>query len=333
MLSLVAVLLLPACDWLADRQQPKLEEVRPVPAYTDNKTPEYIFSSTVEGSIVYEGACQSGITTARRGVNLIEWDELQYGSYDDCVIIVESESGRVSQPLQVSPFSVVQVRRQPVVDTGLTEPLQLGVRGEPVIDDQQARRGRFTRLGSEGDALTIQNTQWRDDGNESNGSQWSCVKDRATGLTWEVKTVDGGLRDSAWTYTWFNPDPMRNGGVSGIPAMTDNCYRGRLCNTLRYMELVNSRGLCGYHDWRIPNSEELLSIVARDRVQPAIDTEQFPQAIESWYWQALSVASDSRYAWAVNFVNGSENAFAKGLEGHIRLVRGEVLGEPGGDDE
>ena len=33
---------------------------------------------------------------------------------------------------------------------------------------------------------------------------WDCVRDNVTGLIWEIKTNDGGLRDWDWTYTWCN---------------------------------------------------------------------------------------------------------------------------------
>jgi hypothetical protein len=30
------------------------------------------------------------------------------------------------------------------------------------------------------------------------------VRDNVTGLVWEVKTADGGLRDQKWSYTWYD---------------------------------------------------------------------------------------------------------------------------------
>ena len=42
---------------------------------------------------------------------------------------------------------------------------------------------------------------------------WACVKDNATGLIWEEKTNDQGLRDKEWTYTWHDSDANNNGGL------------------------------------------------------------------------------------------------------------------------
>lgn len=36
-------------------------------------------------------------------------------------------------------------------------------------------------------------------------TDWACLKDTKTGLIWEVKTDDGGLRDKDWLYSWYDP--------------------------------------------------------------------------------------------------------------------------------
>ena len=62
----------------------------------------------------------------------------------------------------------------------------------------------FTKLDANGKALA------------ASAATWSCVRDNVTGLIWEAKTDDGGLRDKDWTYTWYNPDPATNGGSAGL---------------------------------------------------------------------------------------------------------------------
>jgi hypothetical protein len=52
----------------------------------------------------------------------------------------------------------------------------------------------FTKLDANGSDLP------------ASATDWSCVRDNVTGLIWEVKTDDGGLRDQDWKYTWYNPD-------------------------------------------------------------------------------------------------------------------------------
>jgi hypothetical protein len=42
-------------------------------------------------------------------------------------------------------------------------------------------------------------------------TDWACTKDNKTGLIWEVKTNDRGLRDTWKRYFWYNPDGTTNG--------------------------------------------------------------------------------------------------------------------------
>jgi len=56
----------------------------------------------------------------------------------------------------------------------------------------------FTKLDSDGSVLP------------ANAVNRSCVRDNVTGLVWEVKSNDGGLRDRSWTYSWYNPDVSTN---------------------------------------------------------------------------------------------------------------------------
>ena len=62
----------------------------------------------------------------------------------------------------------------------------------------------YTKLDASGNALP------------ASAATWVCVKDNITGLTWEIKTADGGLRYKAWTYT--NYDDNRSGDASEFAA-------------------------------------------------------------------------------------------------------------------
>jgi len=66
----------------------------------------------------------------------------------------------------------------------------------------------FTKLDAGGNPLP------------ASASAWDCVHDNVTGLVWEIKTDDNGLRDKDWEYTWYNADPATNGGDAGTMAAT-----------------------------------------------------------------------------------------------------------------
>ena len=172
----------------------------------------------------------------------------------------------------------------------------------------------FTKLDSNGNALA------------ANAATWSCVRDNNTGLIWEVKTDDGGLRDKDNWYSWYNPDPATNGGYAGNQG-GGICSGGINCNTSGFVTAVNSAGLCGASDWRLPTRDELTNIVDNSKAYPGptIDSDYFPNTISSYltkYWSSSSLASQDTSAWVVNFSEGRGTTSGKDPSNYLRLVRG-----------
>lgn len=178
----------------------------------------------------------------------------------------------------------------------------------------------FTKIAANGNALALQNTPWDADGSEAEGSQWSCVRDNVTGLIWEVKTQDGGLHDQSNTYSWFEPDSTSNGGEDGT--LNGGSCLGSDCDTHAYVMAVNSNGLCGANDWRLPTRFELLGLLHNGRVNPSIDIDFFPNTpTGSYWWTSSSYAGYSSYAWGIAFYYGYPNFRYKHYGYHVRLVR------------
>lgn len=74
--------------------------------------------------------------------------------------------------------------------------------------------------------------------------------------------------------------------------------------------------------WRLPNINELLSIVERCRWSPAVNQQVFPGTPSSRrFWSASPVAGTSDLAWLVFFHNGSDDWYNKGHSNRVRLVR------------
>jgi hypothetical protein len=171
----------------------------------------------------------------------------------------------------------------------------------------------------------------------SGANDWACTKDNKTGLTWEVKTDDGGLRDKDWYYSWYKPSGD-NGGSAGYTDTTHeapNCSTKDNCNTDAFTNAVNTKGLCGKKDWRMPTVDELMMLVKcsdgkydtdgsctnSDSVaQPTINSTYFPNTLY-WYWSSSPSAYGSSYAWVVYFDNGSSDYTPKSYSYFVRLVR------------
>lgn len=68
--------------------------------------------------------------------------------------------------------------------------------------------------------------------------------------------------------------------------------------------------LDGLADWRLPNINELKSIVNRDNGPPAIVTG-FVNTSTADYWSSTSVKDDKSWAWFIVFGFGNEAALPK----------------------
>ncbi|MFI3122710.1 MAG: DUF1566 domain-containing protein [Methylococcales bacterium] len=156
----------------------------------------------------------------------------------------------------------------------------------------------------------------------TNPTDWACTKDNNTGLIWEIKTNNGGLRDKDWTYSWYEPDANKNGGFEGSQGTSSNCEKSE-CNTYAYANAVNTQGLCGVNDWRMPTKNELLDIVKSDTITLLkIDINYFPNTQESDFWSSSPLADIRFYAWSIDFNSGYTGTNDKKYGEYVRLVRG-----------
>ncbi|MCH8533211.1 MAG: DUF1566 domain-containing protein [Saccharospirillum sp.] len=168
----------------------------------------------------------------------------------------------------------------------------------------------FTKLDADGNPLA-------DQGADYATTPWDCVRDNHTGLIWEVKTTDGGLRDKDNTYTWYNSTGINDGGIPGVA-----CPDETNCDTEKFAAAVNGAGLCGAHDWRLPTRLEYLSITHSGRSEPAIDTDWFPNTPPlGLYSTSSTVPSAPSGLWMVYSLDGRVNEVWKGSDLNVRLVR------------
>lgn len=153
---------------------------------------------------------------------------------------------------------------------------------------------------------------------------WSCVADRHSGLSWEMKTTQAGLRNKHNTYTWYNPDKLSNGGDAGTP--NGGKCSGSACDTTAYIAALNAQGLCGFHDWRLPTQKEL-STLNDPRITypgPTVDTRFFPETQAAPYWTGTAYSAHYAGAWVWSFDYGYDRVDWKKHPHYLRLVRGAL---------
>lgn len=137
---------------------------------------------------------------------------------------------------------------------------------------------------------------------------WGCTQDKVTGLIWEVKTADGGLRN--WDRAYTNFGDGGQGDASELVAQ------------------VNAQGLCGATDWTLPTVRELQSLVQHGVADPGptIDLKWFPNTAggdnNSMYWTRDGSMIDTSHAWLIKFNRGEAVVSnPRYYKNRVRLVR------------
>jgi len=76
-----------------------------------------------------------------------------------------------------------------------------------------------------------------------------------------------------------------------------------------------------HQDWRLPNIEELKTIVVSTKSTVMIDPIAFPDTKPSLYWSSTTFESNPHNAMIVDFSNGESYSEEKGFNNYVRCVR------------
>ncbi len=181
--------------------------------------------------------------------------------------------------------------------------------------------------------------------------QWGCVQDKSTGLYWEVKTEDGGVRDYRKTYRWGDTKVSNvaygekvdkfNQREAHPSIFTVNKKRGKVYTD--WNDLVaqaNKEKLCGFSSWRVPSIFELHTISSYHSTglgsnaptwkegdmffDSYLDPNFFPTVKKDndglFYWSSTQILDNVYYSWGLIFDKGTDMFGYRVYEFPVRLV-------------
>lgn len=155
---------------------------------------------------------------------------------------------------------------------------------------------RFKKLDAAGDVLAADlQVLTRDE------SDWSCVTDTSSDLTWQVLQANG---DFAFDSTYYWGDRTLN-HRDYMPA---SCALDKSCNTDNLVEIANEQKLCGKTDWRMPTRNEWKTVLTTEM----LNNEKRQSPIDRFFFPYLDANYDEAY-WTNHFtvyLNGHD-----GLDG------------------
>ncbi len=147
----------------------------------------------------------------------------------------------------------------------------------------------FTKLGKGGKRIS-DSSAWEDG--------LRLVQDNNTGLVWEVKSPKkGDLNYCEDRYSWKKAQAQ-------------------------YIKELNRKKYGGFSDWRLPDKDELRSIIDYGKTNPAVDTWYFPNTKSDLYWTAVPYNMQQPFIWGIFFGLGSGICYAPSSERYARAVRG-----------
>jgi hypothetical protein len=150
----------------------------------------------------------------------------------------------------------------------------------------------------------------RDDGYYEKGTPTSG--DRYTyGFTYGTGAEEGTVTDNGTGLMWIT-DPSAISSPDFNLTMTWEAAITN-CEVLVY---------AGHSDWRLPNINELITIVNWGAISPAMYIGYFANTTFDYYWSSTTCASDTNSAWRVYFGVADVLGVSKTASYHVRPVRG-----------
>lgn len=139
-----------------------------------------------------------------------------------------------------------------------------------------------------------------------------CVRGKVSPPSFYVDNNDGTVTDENTGLMW-----MRGTGDVNEDGSLTSADQVAWSSALAFCE---SLSYAGHGDWRLPDVNELQSLVKIDGYSPAIDPI-FSCRSDDWYKSSSPYAGYSDYTWRVHFNYGVMSIYKKDEKDYVRCVR------------
>ena len=129
------------------------------------------------------------------------------------------------------------------------------------------------------------------------------------------QTITDNLTGLIWTQNGNAPGP------AGCSPKVDKTWQ----QALDYVTCLNTNNYLEHNDWRLPNSEELSSLINNSEANTAdwLNTQGFNHIQTDWYWamHKYTYAHNTAVAWMINLKDGYVSGNNKNNYNYVWPVR------------
>ncbi len=193
----------------------------------------------------------------------------------------------------------------------------------PVSGGQSVlKTGQTKCYDASGNSLTC-NTTTGEDGDLHKGVTWPTAR-----FTINASDKNLTIYDNLTALIWTQDANLIKSRDSALASDGRVVWR----NALAYIKKLNDEKYAGYSDWRLPNREELASLVhygVANTAGFAWDTDGlnqlgFQNVVPDYYWSSTTSAFNSYHAWFVSMYGGYVDTNDKVNTYYVWPVRGVV---------
>jgi hypothetical protein len=192
-----------------DTTAPIIEQVTAIESPTNDSTPEYTFASTKAGSITYAGACYSATIICNIGNNVIVFNALSDGYYDDCTIKIIDSEGNESNTLTIPAFTIDTTVPDNTAPTASVIAATITTSGNAVVQSTETGTAYLVKTTVSVSDVITNNTVPPD-------SQWNSVTISSANFNTNLPAT--GLENG--TYKVYAVDTAGNISIASINSVT-----------------------------------------------------------------------------------------------------------------